>query len=305
MTQVLYFIKRGRNVQFFKVTSLDKWKSSNALPEEYKPENVVESMEMLLKTMKDSVARYRRTKFRNAVAAAIFIYLGIIVGCWGFDQWRWSRVQEAVNVEVASPKDGFSNFDKALESVNSFPERLIPPDFLLPKFLRVNADLEATRERIYVPYERAMYDALRLDVEGIDLDKIPNTADTKRFDTVANNVCKYIDQVGFSKIDPKHYENVKAVEGYYTIGQMMIPRSKENGTAVEAPKEIFGILNNALGVASQIPESWRDKFGEKVDDYTRQWLSAISREASIEALTAALLDVNLLVEHPKITASSL
>jgi hypothetical protein len=295
-----YVFKTGRNVRFYKVTSLGKWKDSQSLPEEYQPENVVESMEELLKTVKGSVTRHRNVLLGLLTVAAMLIYLITVGGFWWFDQSRWNSVLETVNREVA-----LSHYDNALQSVNSFPGRLLPPRWLLPQFLRVNAPVEATREGIYVQYEKAMYAALRADIEAIDYNKIPNS-NSELFLAAAKKVGEYLKETRFSEINPQGYEAVRKADAYYTAGQILFRQ-----TFLNPPKtrgEIFDILQKGLSNINQFP-AWSGALSVRIDELARQWANFNLPEGATAAerirdVNDAISGLDNLMGHPNMQSTT-
>jgi len=281
------FFPKGRNVKYYKVSAMGKWKDSQTPPAEefYEPLNVVESMEDFLRAMHESKTRHSKMRFvRQALrlltkAAALF---ATIIALWcGFDYYRWDKALKTIEAAVTN-----SQWEDAQKAVESFSGRWLPP--LLPVIYQTDINT------LYERYEKAMYSKVLPDITGVDINKIPLSYPS--FLASALRVRHYLAQPEFYEANQQNYENVRKFEPYYEVAQMLLSTTKELIES-ESPQDFINFIQTNLTHISTFP-IWRNDLTVRIDEAVRMWAMHISGGAVIEDLRKAISDAEQLASHP-------
>ncbi len=283
--------KTGKRVVSWKVTSLGEWLSPSTPPDQYQPVNVLEPMESMFSEIKKSVGSWSRKVTLVVVLLTVLGYLSLMGGAWFFDWNRWNAAKSEIEKSMQ-----LERFDDAQRAMQKFYDRFKIPGIILPSFLSPGPDAAALKRELHQRYEAQLYRRLQPYI-NVDVTAMPR-GNPELFLTAAELVREYLAIPEFYQISPQHYEQVRGVETYYEVGEVVLVEN-DVLSGEEGEDELFQRLQKQLVLVAKVPAAWQDELTQKTDALLRVWVRQLPlSKASPEEVDGFISKVDLLSQHP-------
>lgn len=299
-----WLFKKGRYVKCYKSIAMGRWENQDQPPVDGDPQNVIDPMEWLVKSMNSAKSAHTKSWFWFFVMIFIIFSIGII----SYDRCSWKSTKEDIRQLTAA-----NRYNEAEATLTEFENRLFFAR-ILPSFLEAGSDVPDIKYSLQaksVIYEKNClkdtankhFDELGSYIKGADWSQYPQ-AEFSYYAEGVNNLQQYIDRTEYYQVTPDKYDKVKEVLPYWIVCRELRSMEVDTDNSELTAEDAFIKLKNLLKFDTGIPLEWKERQNPKIHGLMLFWLNSMPVPETPEMATQLIGKGNILIHYTRLPQES-